>query len=97
MSLDYLSYIKKRALVGFETQKGCYESCTYCSEGNRRVIFKKPVEIVDELESLSMRGVKSYHLCDTEFNQDLAHCKAFLNELVDRRIGISWAGVRCRA
>ena len=91
MSVDYMRYIEKRGLIGFETQKGCYESCSYCSEGNRHVIFKNPAEIVDELESLTLRGITSFHLCDTEFNQDLSHCKAFLNELIDRRLGISWA------
>ncbi|MBN1294345.1 MAG: cobalamin-dependent protein [Candidatus Latescibacteria bacterium] len=91
MSLDYDRYIQNRGLIGFETQKGCYEVCSYCSEGNRHVIFKNPADIADEIELFTYKGINMFHLCDTEFNQDLSHCKAFLNELINRQLDISWS------
>ena len=88
---DYKRYIVERGLAGFETQKGCIETCSYCSEGNRRVIYKNPFWIAGEIKALASRGITDFHLCDTEFNQNLDHCKNFLNMLIKIRTGIRWS------
>jgi radical SAM superfamily enzyme YgiQ (UPF0313 family) len=87
---EYERYTSERGLIGFETQKGCYESCSYCPEGNRYVIFKNPGCVADELREIVRLGFTEFHLCDTEFNQDLAHCKAFLQTIVTRGPEITW-------
>jgi len=81
-SVDYERYIGEGGLAGFQTQKGCNERCSYCSEGNGRVLFRNPERIVEELGMLADRGVTRFHLCDTEFNQDLEFCRSFLERLV---------------
>jgi len=90
-SIDYARYLSEGGLLGFETQKGCVERCSYCSEGVGRVIFRNPDSIVQELHTLAERGFNDYHLCDTEFNQDLSFCRAFLERLIGGGPEINWA------
>lgn len=90
-SIDYGRYISKDGLAGFETQKGCMEHCSYCSEGNGKVVFRNPERIVDELKTLSDMGINEFHLCDTEFNQDISFCHEFLERLIDKGPPIRWA------
>ena len=89
--VDYAAYVQQGGLLGFETQKGCLARCPYCREGLGRVIFKSPTRIVEELQDLIRRGLHDFHLCDTEFNQDLAHCHAFLKELIVSGSDLRWA------
>ncbi|MBD3167726.1 hypothetical protein GF324_14085 [bacterium] len=89
---DYERYLGSRGLAGFETQKGCAERCAYCLECRRdRVVFREPDAVVDEIETMVGRGISRFHLCDTEFNQDLGHCKRFLHALIDRELDMQWA------
>ena len=90
-AINYGLYTGNRGLAGFETQKGCFGTCSYCPEGNKHVMFKNPSVIVDEIRELTARGMTNFHLCDTEFNQNLAHCKAFLEALIASEPGITWA------
>jgi len=88
---DCARYVREGGLPGVETQKGCYGNCSYCPEGRGAVIFRNPAQTVEEIRSLARRGFKEFHLCDTEFNQDLAHCHAFLDELIAHGPNIRWA------
>jgi len=89
-SVDYGRYIAGGGLAGFQTQKGCMERCSYCGEGKGFVAMRDPDCVVEELSLLADRGVTDYHLCDTEFNQDLEFCKLFLRKLLNRGPAISW-------
>jgi len=89
--LDYPAYLKKGGIAGFETQKGCLGRCSYCLEASPRVIFRKPQRVVRELKELAAQGVCQFHLCDSEFNQDLKYCHEFLETLVSARLQIRWA------
>jgi radical SAM superfamily enzyme YgiQ (UPF0313 family) len=89
--IDYSRYTANRGLAGFETQKGCRGVCTYCAEANHPVIFKNTERVIDEIAELVNRGVTDFHLCDTEFNQDLEHSKAFLRALIGRKLSLKWA------
>jgi len=88
--IDYERYVNERGVLGFETQKGCYENCSYCSEGKKRVIFRNPECVVEELKEFAERGFTTFHLCDTEFNQDLGYCKTFLETLIQKGPEIKW-------
>jgi len=88
--INYERYVSERGVLGFETHKGCYENCSYCSEGKTPVIFRNPECIVEELKGFAERGFTTFHLCDTEFNQDLGHCKIFLKTLIQKGPGIKW-------
>lgn len=89
--IDYSRYISEGGIAGFQTQKGCREHCSYCGEGIGKVSFRNPERIAGELRSLTGKGIGEFHLCDTEFNQDLDFCKAFLTTLIDKGPAISWA------
>ncbi len=89
--VDYQRYLAAGAVAGFRTQTGCRGTCPFCAEANRKVVFRSPQAVVAELEELASRGMKNYHLCDSEFNQDLSYCHALLEELVSARLGINWA------
>ena len=89
--IDYNRYTRERGILGFETQKGCTEHCTYCAEGNSRVLCRDPECIVEELKDLADRGFTTFHLCDTEFNQNLSHSTTFLETLIKKGPGIKWA------
>jgi len=88
--IDHVRYVREGGLLGFETQKGCYSRCPYCAEGRRRVLFRNPERVADEVADLARRGFTEFHLCDTEFNQDLAHCGAILEALIRKAPGIRW-------
>ena len=91
-AVDYPRYLRERGIAGFETQKGCTGKCPYCLEHCREnLLFRNPRAVVSEVRDLVEQGATSFHLCDTEFNQDLAHSKAFLRALIDERLPIKWA------
>lgn len=89
--IDHARYIREGGLVGFETQKGCLERCSYCSEGRGRILFKNPERIIGELARITRRGFDTFHLCDSEFNQDMEYCRAFLEILIKKGPKIRWA------
>lgn len=89
--IDYSRYIASGGLAGFQTQKGCLERCPYCAEGTGRHAIRTPGAVVGEIASLVESGITDFHLCDTEFNQDLGFCKTFLRSLIDARLPIRWA------
>lgn len=91
LQIDYGKYIARGGIVGFETQKGCLEKCSYCPEGSAaRMFHRNPARIVEELQELAGRGHCEFHLCDTEFNHDLDFCHRFLETLIDRGPSIGW-------
>jgi len=60
-------------------------------EARGDVRFRNPKRIVEELHDLVMKGITTFHLCDTAFNQDLDHCDAVLDEMIMHGPEISWA------
>jgi len=46
--------------------------------------------VADEIAALAERGATQLFCCDSEFNQALPHCKAFLRELMARKLPIDW-------
>jgi radical SAM superfamily enzyme YgiQ (UPF0313 family) len=90
-SLDYERYTAARGLIGYETQKGCNETCTFCREGNGLCVQKSPQSVVEELNRLYAKGIGKFHLCDTEFNQDIRHCKHFLELFIEQGPPAEWS------
>lgn len=88
--VDYRAYLDREGIPGFETQKGCLGKCSYCPEGSGRVVHRNPQRVVGELESLTRLGCREFHLCDSEFNQDLDFCRRFLEELIGAKLPITW-------
>ncbi len=91
VGLDYGRYVAEDGLAGFETHKGCSSQCVYCIEAGTKVRHREWADVVCELRQLAERGMDHLHLCDTEFNDDLAYCLALLEAWKKERLGLRWA------
>jgi radical SAM superfamily enzyme YgiQ (UPF0313 family) len=87
---DYPQYLAHGGIIGFETQKGCKNACSYCIEAKTRIIYKNPDAVVDELAHLVRQGYRRFHLADCEFNQSLHPCVHFLERLIARNLDLEW-------
>jgi len=90
-SLIYGLYREQGGIAGFKTHNGCGASCIYCIEANTPVSFRPVAEVVSELEKLVERGFDRFHLCDSEFNEDLDYCLDFCKALKSSGLKIDWA------
>jgi radical SAM superfamily enzyme YgiQ (UPF0313 family) len=88
--IDYAPYLDAGARFGFETQKGCRGRCIFCTEAARPILPRDPAAVADEITALVELGADQLFCCDSEFNQALPHCKAFLHELLARGLSIDW-------
>lgn len=88
--INYAQYIINGGIAGFETQKGCKNHCNYCIEAASDFMTKTPNAAMDEIKSLVKLGYGHFHLCDSEFNQDLDQCKQFLRVLIQSKQAGNW-------
>ncbi|MGQ9629543.1 MAG: B12-binding domain-containing radical SAM protein [bacterium] len=93
--VDNPRYFREGGMVGVETKRGCDGRCIYCADPvskGRRIRWRNPEAIVDEMESLLSRGIDHFHTCDSEFNLPLSHAEAVCQEITRRRMGdkIRW-------
>ncbi len=87
----YQKYLSNDGIVGFSTHVGCLNQCPYCIEANNKVSFQKIENIIEEIEYLVNQGYSHFHLCDSEFNQDLNYCIEFCEALVQKSLPLKWA------
>jgi radical SAM superfamily enzyme YgiQ (UPF0313 family) len=89
--IDYEKYFGGGGIAGFETHKGCSSSCVYCLEATSEVSFKSINDVILEIKGLVDRGFDHFHLCDSEFNEDLDYAVEFSRSLNESSLKISWA------
>ena len=89
--IKYKPYIENEGIVGFSTHVGCSNSCPYCIEANTRVYYRKKENIIKEIELLTSKGYNNFHLCDSEFNEDLDFSKEFCKALIKKALNFKWA------
>ncbi len=89
--IDYENYFGEGGIAGFETHKGCSSSCVYCLEATSDVSFKSINAVIAEIKGLVDRGFDHFHLCDSEFNEDLDYAVEFCRSLNESGLTISWA------
>ncbi len=81
--------------VGVETKRGCAFNCIYCIYpflNGHRYRLKSPVAIVDEIEDLVCRhGISQFMFVDSVFNVPLKHATAICEEMIDRRLNVTWS------
>lgn len=88
---DYRKYLENGGIAGFETHKGCSSSCVYCIEANSRVRFKNIEQVLSELREFVDNSINHFHLCDSEFNEDLDFSVEFCERLKKSGIAMKWA------
>lgn len=85
--------------VGVHTKRGCPYQCHFCLynkiEGNFQR-YRKPVEIVNEIEALQIRyGVNKIWFTDAQFcstRRSTHHVEQILDEILKRKLKIQWTG-----
>jgi radical SAM superfamily enzyme YgiQ (UPF0313 family) len=87
----YKKYIGEGGVAGFETHKGCSSSCVYCLEAKSKVSFKPIEGLIEEIKSFADIGYSHFHLCDSEFNENLEYSEAFCNAVKKTGINMQWA------
>jgi radical SAM superfamily enzyme YgiQ (UPF0313 family) len=76
------------------TKRGCAFRCTYCPysslEGNRYRL-KSPRRVVDEIEHIcKIKRPDLVTFCDNNFNVPNRHAKAICQEIITRKLDITW-------
>ena len=90
VDIDYATYLANGGIIGFETQKGCPNRCSFCIEAGHLVHPRSIPHIIQELTLLQERGFRHFHLCDSEFNLNLINCKDFLQTLIAQQWELHW-------
>lgn len=92
-TVDNVEYYRRGGMVGIETKRGCPGKCSYCVDPVAKggEVFTKPTSfLIEEIKSLIDRGIKAFHLCDSEFNIPRWHalevCSALKEEGLGQRI-----------
>ncbi len=99
ITFDPAGYLKGNAYVasvGIEGKRGCDLSCSYCVYpclGGCKMRLRNPKKIVDEIESLHLEhGISLFHFTDSVVNRPVDHFKSWTEELIRRKLDISWTG-----
>ncbi|MEM3378400.1 MAG: radical SAM protein [Candidatus Bathyarchaeia archaeon] len=95
----HLFNVKKYAYsdfsMGIQAKRGCSFNCTFCSNKfliGKRFRMRSPTKVVDEIEQVvSEYGVNSFYFVDSAFNFPFDHAKAICEEIIRRKLDISWA------
>lgn len=85
--------------IGVHTKRGCPLQCHFCLynqiEGQHQR-YREPVEIVNEIESLTQRyGMRNIWFTDAQFcstKRSMRHVEKILDEIIARRLDIRWSG-----
>lgn len=76
------------------TSRGCPYRCIYCSVPEiwgSKFRARSPKNVVDEIELLYLRyKTRNFHLMDDNFSFDLARAKKICDEILERKLDISW-------
>jgi putative variant cofactor biosynthesis B12-binding/radical SAM domain protein 1 len=82
--------------AGVETKRGCPLGCSYCvypALQGRRLRFRTPEAIVDEVELLHREaGVEWVHFTDPVLNLPPDHFRDVCRRLRDRKLPVRWTG-----
>lgn len=76
-----------------QTKRGCDQQCIYCTypiiEG-RKLRFRSPKKVVNEIEMLKQIGIDYLHFTDSIFNNPNDHAYAICNEMIQRKVSIQY-------
>ncbi len=71
---------------------GCPNKCVFCNVQSKKIQFKDPKIVVDEMEYLYSIGCKSVHVLDDNFNVGRKHLRGILEEREKRGVDFEWSG-----
>ena len=89
-ALNNRRYYREGGMIGFETKRGCDQTCYYCADPiakGKKVRVRNPKDVADELAGLLEKGIACFHTCDSEFNLPENHAIEVCKEIVKQRLG----------
>jgi radical SAM superfamily enzyme YgiQ (UPF0313 family) len=91
---DLEKYYQSGISPAIVTKRGCVFNCTYCpynSLEGKRYRLKSPQRVVDEIEHIyRVKPPKMISFCDNNFNVPNKHAMAICQEIIDRKLAITW-------
>ena len=92
--LDNKRYLNDGGMGNIQTKRGCDRKCVYCTypviEG-RRLRFRSPEKVVEEIEILINKyGIDYLHFSDSTFNIPNEHAEAICREMIKRGVKVKW-------
>jgi anaerobic magnesium-protoporphyrin IX monomethyl ester cyclase len=90
---DYNKYPPK-AFGNVFAIRGCPYNCFFCGSRNiwsRKVRFRSPENVAEEIKRLQKIGLKSIHFDDDTFGVSAKHIKDLCNALMKNCPGITWS------
>jgi 5-methoxybenzimidazole methyltransferase len=93
---DYTGQNNYVAAMGIEGKRGCDLHCGYCLYpflGGSSMRLRNPKKIVDEMEYLHKEyQINLFHFTDPVLNRPADHFLALCQEMLKRKLEISWTG-----
>lgn len=74
------------------TSSGCPNRCKFCNVLQKKVIYKSPDIVIQEMEYLKSIGCKSIHVLDDNFNINCKHVNGILDKIEQNKLDIEWSG-----
>jgi radical SAM superfamily enzyme YgiQ (UPF0313 family) len=85
---------KTSRMIFINVSRGCPNACNFCSIFNKKWRCRSPPEIVDEIEMLQERyNADSFYLIGDNLNYMPKWLKSLCDELIERKIDISYVAV----
>lgn len=92
--IDYPRYLAEGTEACVQTKRGCPFNCTYCPVPifqGAALRLREPAAVVDEMEGLVRGfGAEKFYIGDNIFNFPLEHAVAISEEIIRRRLKMSW-------
>lgn len=86
-------YLAESGVLNVQTKRGCDRCCSYCTypflEG-RKMRFRPPRDVADELETLCGYGAEHFFFTDSVFNDRSGHYLQVAEEIIRRKLHIKW-------
>ncbi|MBF0472797.1 MAG: radical SAM protein [Nitrospirae bacterium] len=89
----YTTVVRQKPCFSIVSSRGCHFKCNFCSSPDfwQKQRLRSPKNIVDEIEMLvNNLGAKEIMFVVDTFNATLEHAKELCQEIIDRKLKISW-------
>jgi radical SAM superfamily enzyme YgiQ (UPF0313 family) len=73
------------------TSRGCPHNCVFCSMAKRKLRYRDPARVADELEHLNQQyGICAFNFLDASFTGNLRHARRICEEIIARKLEVKW-------
>ena len=73
------------------TSRGCPHNCVFCSMADRKIRYRNPSRVVDEMEYVGEKyGIYGFNFFDASLTGRIKHVQNICEEIVTRKLNIKW-------